>query len=415
MKVNPGKPVSEGQVARFVGIAYGRASTVGTAASGFRKAGIYPYNPDVFEDWEFAPSSVTDRGDFIEPAPERPNTSVDEPLADVDPATTGCGQGTAVNDEPLAHINPATTVCGQSTTVNDKPLAHIYPATTGRGQATTVNDEPFTHINPATTVCGQSTTVNDESLAHINPATTVCGQSTTVNDKPLAHIDPATTSRGQATTVNDEPLAHINPATTVCGQSTTVNDESLAHIDPATTGRGQSSTVNDEPLAHSNPVTAAHKSAYNDSASRKSPTTASSKIDYVRCRTISPLPLSTIARDKNSRSRSVPATELTGSPYLRKLQETKQSLSVRPKKVSCVKKLPFNRGKNNKSEKKQTIRKDKPVGRPQKRGRPIVLKNSSPPPKKCVPNSQPSLPNCCRARPTSHNSRSEAPATVNYC
>ncbi|KAJ8945667.1 hypothetical protein NQ318_012385, partial [Aromia moschata] len=39
----------------------GKASAVPfNAINSFTKTGIYPYNPDIFEDWQFAPSATTD-------------------------------------------------------------------------------------------------------------------------------------------------------------------------------------------------------------------------------------------------------------------------------------------------------------------------------------------------------------------
>ena len=61
LKTHPGKVLSDFEVSGILGIAYGKASSVANAQSGFRKAGIWPLNPLVFEDWEFAPSAVTER------------------------------------------------------------------------------------------------------------------------------------------------------------------------------------------------------------------------------------------------------------------------------------------------------------------------------------------------------------------
>ena len=38
-----------------------------TAINGFRKTGIWPVNPDVFDDHDYAPSATTDRPDPTSP------------------------------------------------------------------------------------------------------------------------------------------------------------------------------------------------------------------------------------------------------------------------------------------------------------------------------------------------------------
>ncbi|KAB0799876.1 hypothetical protein PPYR_07756 [Photinus pyralis] len=58
---NPGRAISIYQVAQLFGAAFSRAATMQTAQSGFSKTGIWPFNPDVFPDYLFAPSETTER------------------------------------------------------------------------------------------------------------------------------------------------------------------------------------------------------------------------------------------------------------------------------------------------------------------------------------------------------------------
>lgn len=61
MKEHPGRTFGEYQLASAFCKAYGKAATVANASSGFRRTGIWPINRNIFQDYEFAPSSVTDR------------------------------------------------------------------------------------------------------------------------------------------------------------------------------------------------------------------------------------------------------------------------------------------------------------------------------------------------------------------
>ena len=63
MKRHPGRCVTVFQLANLFGVAYLKSATAQTAANGFRKTGIYPVNRNVFEDFEFAPSSVTEQAE----------------------------------------------------------------------------------------------------------------------------------------------------------------------------------------------------------------------------------------------------------------------------------------------------------------------------------------------------------------
>ena len=61
MCANPGKGVTLFQVCRLFAIAYGKAATVTTAENWFRKSGICPIKPMIFNDDDFCPAEVTHR------------------------------------------------------------------------------------------------------------------------------------------------------------------------------------------------------------------------------------------------------------------------------------------------------------------------------------------------------------------
>lgn len=69
---NPGQTIKIHDIGGLLGGAYPRAVTPGNIVSGFRAAGICPYNPDVFTDDDFVAAAVTDRE---APAPEATDES----------------------------------------------------------------------------------------------------------------------------------------------------------------------------------------------------------------------------------------------------------------------------------------------------------------------------------------------------
>lgn len=60
LRSNPGMVVTMRQVAEIFGKAFIETSTMATAVNGFKKCGIWPYDPTVFSETDFAPSLVTD-------------------------------------------------------------------------------------------------------------------------------------------------------------------------------------------------------------------------------------------------------------------------------------------------------------------------------------------------------------------
>lgn len=66
---NPGKTISIHEIGGLLGEAFPKAFNPTNIISGFRVSGVFPFNPDVFSEDEFLPSSVTDRPiEHTEPA-----------------------------------------------------------------------------------------------------------------------------------------------------------------------------------------------------------------------------------------------------------------------------------------------------------------------------------------------------------
>ena len=61
LRNNPGRVVTQLQISKILGAAYAEAATVKTATSSFMKTGIFPTNPNIFNDVDFMPSETTDR------------------------------------------------------------------------------------------------------------------------------------------------------------------------------------------------------------------------------------------------------------------------------------------------------------------------------------------------------------------
>ncbi|XP_033120814.1 uncharacterized protein LOC117119946 [Anneissia japonica] len=61
MTSNAGKQITQYEVGELFAAAYFRCASVGKAAKAFECTGIYPFNPDIFTNIDFAPSEVTER------------------------------------------------------------------------------------------------------------------------------------------------------------------------------------------------------------------------------------------------------------------------------------------------------------------------------------------------------------------
>ena len=80
---NPGKRVTDYDLCEIFTPAYNRVANIDKAVNGFKCSGIVPFNPDIFAEEDFAPSSVTER-----PCPHPVGTENEETdNLDVEPVT----------------------------------------------------------------------------------------------------------------------------------------------------------------------------------------------------------------------------------------------------------------------------------------------------------------------------------------
>ena len=97
MTTNPGRAMTIHDIPKIVKIALLRAVTHQNIVSGFECTGIFPFNPDVFHEYEFLPSSVTDR--------ENPSTSANDGNSGSEPSSAASVETV----EPETNINKPTT------------------------------------------------------------------------------------------------------------------------------------------------------------------------------------------------------------------------------------------------------------------------------------------------------------------
>ncbi|KAJ2937691.1 hypothetical protein O0L34_g17502 [Tuta absoluta] len=113
LRCNPGRCVTVFQISMLFGKAYARAASVGTAASGFEKSGIWPLNKDIFQDYEFI--TLAENDDPLQDNENMPNMDID-PLPVTSstqrnvptPQTAGlniqqCVSPIEIQNEPVVH------------------------------------------------------------------------------------------------------------------------------------------------------------------------------------------------------------------------------------------------------------------------------------------------------------------------
>jgi hypothetical protein len=97
LKAHPGRVVTHLQVAGIFCEAYLKAALPSTAIKAFQRTGIFPYNPDIFEDWMFAAAETTNRPP---PAEENKGHSENHTVAETEEHLTPPSSPTADFERP---------------------------------------------------------------------------------------------------------------------------------------------------------------------------------------------------------------------------------------------------------------------------------------------------------------------------
>ena len=137
MNNHPGCTISIHNIAELVGKAYLGAFTPRNITAGFKVSGIFPFDSNIFNDEEFAPSSVTDREDPSDVCPAAPDDRED--ASDVRPGGSG-GRATVP-----AGVGPtASTSAVSIDTVSPLPKVPPRKTTGGRkkGKTQILTDTP---------------------------------------------------------------------------------------------------------------------------------------------------------------------------------------------------------------------------------------------------------------------------------
>lgn len=142
MKQNPGKTATLYNVAEIAGLAYPKAFTLNNITSGFRATGVYPFNPDIFQEHEYLSSYVTDLpfvdGSKNEPSgqPASFNLNSTKPIPAIPvsanlPLTSSGGINLSSTSIAGANLN-LTTLSGSTTTIISPSSIRQHPKTSPR-------------------------------------------------------------------------------------------------------------------------------------------------------------------------------------------------------------------------------------------------------------------------------------------
>jgi hypothetical protein len=138
MTRNPGKHVTDYDVAELFALAHEATAYIDKAKSGFEKTGIFPYNPDVFSEEDYLSSAVTERRVTFEPAADAENSSKIEVILKVstgmfsvfstsvqlaDISSSSVSKGRSSSQTTLIKRQPSAT----STAVSSKEVSHRLP------------------------------------------------------------------------------------------------------------------------------------------------------------------------------------------------------------------------------------------------------------------------------------------------
>ncbi|CAK1578118.1 unnamed protein product [Parnassius mnemosyne] len=144
LRTNPGRRVTVYQISMLFGKAYARAASIATAESGFRSTGIYPFNKDIFQDYEFV--TLPEDNDNL-PAIENENMIVDplfSELNDVD--DNGIPKDVTSDDPPFSCTSVQSTDVNTMQTIPSASKTPVIPSPDLSDNCNNINIQPETPI-----------------------------------------------------------------------------------------------------------------------------------------------------------------------------------------------------------------------------------------------------------------------------
>ncbi|XP_077074282.1 uncharacterized protein LOC143725635 [Siphateles boraxobius] len=114
MKMNPAKAITIYDIPSIVKTAMPTAATPKNITAGFVSTGIWPFNPDIFQECDYAPSQVTDRPD--------PGTSSTSGPSQLDSPPTHSG---TTSSPPPTHLGTASSPSTYLGTTSSPPPTHL--------------------------------------------------------------------------------------------------------------------------------------------------------------------------------------------------------------------------------------------------------------------------------------------------
>lgn len=116
LKKYAGRIVNQYDVCKIFSPAYMKAATIRNAVKGFKKPGLWPFNPSVFTDDDFVPASVTSRPD------ENEHVAMDMPRS------TAAASSQAASNTPMLPTSaeePACVADEEPACIDDKEQAPV--------------------------------------------------------------------------------------------------------------------------------------------------------------------------------------------------------------------------------------------------------------------------------------------------
>ena len=166
MTSNPGRRISVFEVASIFANAYNKCAAVQKAVTGFQVCGIWPYNPDQFNDDDFTASYLTEEPISQSQATPSADPAVATDTSTTDPAATTSPNFDAVPTDPAVATDTSTTDPAATTSPNfdavpTDPAVATDTSTTDPAATTSPNfdavpTDPASTTDPATDIATTS-------------------------------------------------------------------------------------------------------------------------------------------------------------------------------------------------------------------------------------------------------------------
>ena len=214
MTANPGRRISQYEIAGIFSKAYLQSATPDKAIKGFSCTGLWPINEDIFTDEDFASASVTDDPmpvADISHSPAYADCLRPGPSADVGPRVATTFPADCLRPGPSTDVGPRVATTFPADCLRPGPSAVVGPRVATTFPADCLRPGPSADVGPRIATTFPADWLRPGPSADVGPRVATTFPSDCLRPGPSADVGPRVATTFPADCLRPGPSADVGP------------------------------------------------------------------------------------------------------------------------------------------------------------------------------------------------------------